>query len=102
MEEKSSFDEFQLGPLKKQQLVYEHFKFPLDKAIPQITSLDVFKALRKFSHEHYKKQGKSGERVQMEFEEFLNYFIQIHNYDNPFEVGVKIQSIGLALQVWSF
>ena len=37
----------------------------------------------------------------MNFEEFLNYFIQIHNYDNPFEVGVKIQSIGLAVQVWS-
>ena len=100
MEEKSSFEDFQLGPLKKQQLVFEHFRFPLDKDIPQITTLIVFKALRQFSYQHSRKfEGNRDQRPRMGLDEFLEYFIQLHNYDTPFESGIKIQSIALGIQV---
>ena len=95
MEEKSSFDELNLGPLAKQELVYEHFKFPSAKRIPAITTLDVFKTLRVYSRKHYEKGGGG----KIEFEGFLNFFIEKNSYDNPFETGIKIQSIGLAVQV---
>ncbi|XP_066912062.1 uncharacterized protein [Clytia hemisphaerica] len=95
MEEKSSFDELNLGPLSKQELVYEYFKFPSAKSIPSISTLDVFKSLRSYTRKHYDKGGSG----KIEFEGFLNFFIEKNSYDTPFETGIKIQSIGLAVQV---
>ena len=99
MDNKTSFDEFNLGPLTKQELVYEYFKFPIDKDIPEITTLDVFKHLRTFSQKHYKRSNDKDKKEQINLEDFLNSYIEKYNYDTPYATGIRIQSIALAVKV---
>ena len=105
MEGKATFADLKLGPLQKQLLVYEFFKFPPEKeTIPAITTLEVFRLLWKCQSEMHHNQRRSGgsenkERDRLTLHQFMDYFIKQHDFNDPFESGVRINSIGLAISV---
>ena len=92
MEDKKSFNDFNLGPLQQQLLVYEYFKFPYEKEIPRITTLDVFKSLQKFMNKN-----RGGDKLDLT--DFLASYIKDTNFLTPFETGIRIHSIALGIQV---
>lgn len=99
-EKKASFDEFYLGPLQKQLLVYEYFKFPLESPIPQINTVDVFKYLRNFTRKWNNKRVKEAPNDgRLSLEDFFEYLMEKRGFDNPFESGVRFGSFPLAIQV---
>lgn len=104
MEGKSTFEEFKLGPLQQQLLVYEVFQFPPTKdTIPPITTFEVFRLLWKCLDVHRLTNSKSGKETnKLTLQQFMEFFIEQHNFVDPFESGVKISSIALAIQVCRF
>ncbi|XP_047140685.1 uncharacterized protein LOC100210004 isoform X2 [Hydra vulgaris] len=90
MESKSSFLDLKLGPLQKQLLIYDNFKFPPNQNdIPPITTSDVFRLI-------WKMLNKKHNFLMIEFLEFL---IKKYGFKEPYESGVIIKSIGLAVTV---
>lgn len=105
MENKSTFNDLKIGPLQKQLIVYEYFKFPPDKdMIPPITTLEVFRLLWKCQSEVHRNNKCRGdnERDRLTLHQFMDFFIKQHGFNDPFESGVRINSIGLAISVSYF
>ena len=110
LESKSSFTDYKLGPLQKQVLVYDYFQFPPNKEdIPQITTFDVFRLIWKLENDRYhddKKKGNQGGLDQpsncsnrFTLTEFMDFFIKQHGFAEPYECGVRIASLTLAISV---
>ena len=102
MELKSSFQDFKLGPLQKQLLVFEYFQFPPTKIeIPTITTLDVFKLLWKCHNDHHRNSRSNGVKYdgKITLQQFMEFFIKQYGFETPYESGVRINSIALAIQV---
>ncbi|XP_078599079.1 uncharacterized protein LOC144874602 isoform X2 [Branchiostoma floridae x Branchiostoma japonicum] len=92
---KKSFSELNLGPLTKQSLVYELFKFPQnipDEDIPDISTIDVLKDLKKYLTVH-------GWRQKVKLEDFMEFLLKEHNVKSPYELGVRISSVALGISV---
>eukprot|EP00794_Sanderia_malayensis_P009471 gene9471-10459_t len=90
-ESKESFLDLKIGPLQKIPLVYDHFKFPSDMDIKRLTVTDVMKHLWKYCGKH------RGEKVELE--KFLEYLAKHEGSENPYEMGLKVNSIALAIRV---
>ena len=91
--EKQSFNELKLGPLRKQPLIYEHFKFPPDnEEIPKLTTADVLEALWQ-----YMKTAQKGKKVDVN--DFMVHLAKKRGLETPYEIGIRINSIALAITV---
>ncbi|XP_047129806.1 uncharacterized protein LOC100210255 isoform X1 [Hydra vulgaris] len=109
LDSKASFVDYKLGPLQKQILIYEYFQFPPNKQdIPQITTCDIFNLIWKLENERYHNEKKKGNKGVLEsnnsnsrfsLTEFMDYFIKQHGFAEPYESGVRITSISLAVFV---
>ena len=91
---KSDFEELRLGPLIKQPVVYNMFKAPQSlTAIPQVTTVQIIKHLNKYM---------SKMKGTLYLEKFLEYLCEQYHCYTPYELGVRIQSLGLAIAVMLF
>ena len=91
---KSDFDELKLGPLLQQPVVYDMFKAPSDlPSLPNITTIQILKHLEKYMTQ------KDLWRKKVDLELFLDYLREQYGCDTPYELGVRIQSIGLPISV---
>ena len=87
------YDELKMGPLQKQPLIYEFFKFPENSEIPQLTTGDLLEHLRGYLTEN------DAWTKRVEVEEFLTYLTQKCNVDSPYDLGVRLRSVPLATSV---
>ena len=91
---KSDFDELKLGPLLQQPVVYDMFKPPSDlPSLPNITTIQILKHLEKYMTE------EDLWRTKVDLKLFLDYLCEQYDCDTPYELGVRIQSVGLAISV---
>ena len=91
---KSDFEQLRLGPLLKQPVVYHMFKAPQNlTAIPQVTTVQIIKYLNKYM---------SKTTGPLHLEKFLEYLCEQYKCNTPYELGVRIQSLGLAVAVMLF
>ena len=90
----SDFESLQLGPLTEQPLIYQFFRFPSDSVqIPQITTADILENLRRYLTENNLWTNKT------DLEGFMKYMSEMRGFQSPYELGVRITSIALAIQV---
>ena len=92
LEGKETFAELKLGPLQKFPLIYHYFKFPHDREIKKCTLSDVLKHLWQYC-------GKEGKGKKVELDKFLEYLTTKGGFNEPYEMGVQINSIALAISV---
>ena len=96
LEGKTEFREHNLGPLVKQPLIYDFFKFPYDKEdsdIPPITTMDIIEVLRRFLSE------TDSWRKKVKLEDFMAHVMKFYNVESPYELGIRIESVGLGISV---
>ena len=87
-----AYEDLKLGPLVKHPLVYEHFKFPSNVDPPEITTLKVMKYLKQF-------MSKNGWTNKVDMPEFLEYLKEQMSCETLYELGVRINSVGLIIKV---
>ena len=91
---KSDFEELNLGPLLKQPVVYDMFKAPQGlPQVPHVTTIQILKHLENYMDE------EDLWRKKVDLENFMEYLSEEYQCGTPFELGVRIQSIGLAISV---
>ncbi|XP_068715873.1 uncharacterized protein [Montipora foliosa] len=91
---KQDFEDLKLGPLLKQPVVYDMFKAPssLD-SLPQITTIQILKHLERYMTR------ENLWREKVDLGEFIQYLCEEYGCETPYELGVRIQSVGLAISV---
>ncbi|XP_062298890.1 uncharacterized protein wu:fj29h11 isoform X1 [Scomber scombrus] len=92
LKDKKRYEELNLGPLCKLPLVHRMFKIDgntKDDDIHQIETADILKQLRIFR----KKQSKP----KVDLAEFMKYLSDHYNCESPFELGIRIHSVGLPI-----
>ncbi|XP_070783607.1 uncharacterized protein [Enoplosus armatus] len=92
LKDKKRYEELNLGPLCKLPLIHRIFKIDSntkDDDIHQIETIDILKQLRLFR----KKQSK----VKVDLAEFMKYLADHYNCDSPYELGIRIHSVGLPI-----
>ncbi|XP_035522155.1 protein NO VEIN isoform X1 [Morone saxatilis] len=92
LKDKKHYEELHLGPLCKLPLVHRMFKIDSntkDDDIHQIETTDILKQLRIFR----KKQSKP----KVDLADFMKYLADHYNCESPYELGVRIQGIGLPI-----
>ena len=93
---RGDFDTLRLGPLQKLPLIFDYFKFPADADICEITTADVIEDLRNYL------TAKNAWTAQLNLEELLKFMMEKRGLDNPYELGLRIKSPPLAIQVVLF
>ena len=93
LEEKEDFQDLNLGPLVKQPVVYDLFKFPSDTDIPQVTTVQILRLLKK----HMDKEELWSKKVELK--KFMEFLCQEFKCETPYDLGLRIQSVGLAISV---
>lgn len=91
--DKQGFETLKLGPLVKQPMVYEYFKFPSDAEIMGIETKDVLDHLRQYLSD----ENLWMERIEMDG--FMKHVASIYNVDTPFALGLRIKSMPLVVGV---
>ncbi|XP_028263346.1 uncharacterized protein LOC114437112 isoform X2 [Parambassis ranga] len=92
LKDKKRYEELNLGPLCKLPLVHRMFKInpnTKDDDIRQIETVDILKQLRIFR--------KNQSKVKVDLAEFLKYLADHYNCDSPYELGIRINSVGLPI-----
>ena len=93
---KSDFEELNLGPLLKQPVVYDMFKAPQGLSqLPHVTTIQILKHLEKYMTK------EDLWRKKVDLGKFMEYLSEEYQCGTPFDLGVRIQSIGLAISVMS-
>ena len=91
---KTDFEELRLGPLLKQPVVYDMFKAPQGlPAVPHLTTIQILKHLEKYMTKEDLWRNK------VVLEKFMDYLREEYHCETPYDLGVRIQSIGLAISV---
>jgi hypothetical protein len=91
---KDNFSKLNIGPLQRLPIVYQMFKFPTDfEEIPEITTLDILEHLRNY----LTKKNKWTERIDLH--DFMEYLVEEYDADDAFQLGVRIRSLALGVQV---
>lgn len=91
---KSDFEELNLGPLLKQPVVYDMFKAPQGlPQVPHVTTIQILKHLENYMDE------EDLWRKKVDLGKFMEYLSEEYQCGTPFDLGVRIQSIGLAISV---
>ncbi|CAC5410109.1 unnamed protein product [Mytilus coruscus] len=92
--EKTDFNKLNLGPVQRLPIIYEYFKFPTDmEEIPAITTVDILEHLRNYLTQNM----KWGEKVDLT--QFMEYLVPQYDADNAYQLGIRISSVALAIQV---
>ena len=95
LEECSSFDDLQMGPILTHPLVKDLFKPPADViSVPEITGYDIQTQLATFIYKY-----KKGTKYNLP--DFLNYFAEQQSVSDPDHLCIRISSFPLALSVSS-
>jgi len=94
-ENRADFETLKLGPLVKMPLVYQFFKVPLDADICEMTTADVIECLRNYLSEN------NLWTTRIELDKFLQYVMDKRGLSSPYELGLRISSPALAIQVTS-
>ncbi|XP_017542148.1 protein NO VEIN isoform X1 [Pygocentrus nattereri] len=92
LKNKKRFEELHLGPLCKFPLVHRMFKIDSstkDDDIQQIETVDILRSLRNFR--------RNRNRTKVDLAEFMQYLADQYNCDSPYELGIRIQSVGLPI-----
>ena len=88
------FETLHLGPLVEQPMVYYLFKFPPEGVdVPEIETADILESLRQYLTE------KDLWTTKGDLTDFMTYMMEKRGLDSPYELGVRITSIALAIQV---
>jgi len=80
----------------KLPLVYQFFKVPLDADVCEITTADVIEYLRNYL------SANNLWTTKIELEKFLQYVMDKRGLSSPYELGLRITSPALAIQVTAF
>ncbi|XP_018534128.2 uncharacterized protein wu:fj29h11 [Lates calcarifer] len=92
LKDKKRFEELNLGPLCKLPLVHRMFKIDSntkDDDIHQIETVDILKQLRVFRRQQTKSK--------VDLAEFMKYLADHYSCDSPYELGIRIHSVGLPI-----
>ncbi|XP_077594792.1 uncharacterized protein LOC144211423 isoform X2 [Stigmatopora nigra] len=92
LKNKKHYEELNLGPLCKMPLIHRMFKIDSntkDDDIPQIETVDILKQLRDY------RRKSNAPRVDLA--EFMKHLSDHYKCDSPYELGIKITSLGLPL-----
>ncbi|XP_047465584.1 protein NO VEIN isoform X3 [Mugil cephalus] len=92
LKDKKRYEELNLGPLCKLPLIHRMFKIDSntkDDDIHQIETVDILKQLRNFR----RKQSK----IKVDLAEFMKYLADQYNCESPYELGIRIHSVGLPI-----
>ncbi|KAM7382188.1 hypothetical protein PAMA_012854 [Pampus argenteus] len=92
LKDKKRYEELNLGPLCKLPLIHRMFKIDgntKDDDIHQIETIDILKQLRIFR----RKQNKP----KVDLAEFMKYLADHYNCESPYELGIRIHSVGLPI-----
>ena len=91
---KQDFEDLKLGPLLKQPVIYDMFKAPSNlDSIHQITTIQILKHLERYM------TSKDLWREKVDLGEFIKYLCEEYGCETPYDLGVRIQSVGLAISV---
>lgn len=91
---KQDFEDLRLGPLIQQPVVYDMFKVPSSlPSPPNITTIQILKYLENYMT----KENLWREKVDLK--KFIAYLCEEHGCEIPYELGIRIQSVGLAISV---
>uniref|UniRef100_A0A3B1JM69 Wu:fj29h11 n=1 Tax=Astyanax mexicanus TaxID=7994 RepID=A0A3B1JM69_ASTMX len=96
LKNKKRFEELHLGPLCKFPLVHRMFKIDCntkDDDIQQIETVDILRSLRNFRRTQHK--------AKVDLAEFMQYLADQYNCESPYELGIRIQSVGLPISTLS-
>lgn len=94
LESKQDFEDLKLGPLLQQPVVYDMFKAPSNlPSLPRITTIQILKHLEKYMTK------EDLWRTKVDLQKFLEYLCEEYDFETPYELGVRIQSVGLAISV---
>ncbi|CAG2195996.1 unnamed protein product [Mytilus edulis] len=92
--EKTDFNNLNLGPMQRLPIIYEYFKFPTDmEEIPAITTVDILEHLRNYLTQNMKWSEK------VDLTQFMEYLVPQYEADNAYQLGIRISSVALAIQV---
>ncbi|KAI3365403.1 hypothetical protein L3Q82_010485 [Scortum barcoo] len=92
LKDKKNYEELNLGPLCKLPLIHRMFKIDSntkDDDIHQIETIDILKQLR-----IYRKQNS---KPKVDLAEFMKYLADHYNCESPYELGIRIHSVGLPI-----
>ncbi|XP_072098501.1 uncharacterized protein [Mobula birostris] len=92
LKNKQSFEELNLGPLCKQPLVHRIFKVPStmkDEDIFEIETVDILQSLNTYR--------RSVRAAKIDLAEFIKHLADRYHCDSPYDLGIRITSIGLPL-----
>ena len=87
--ENKSFVELKLGPLQKFPLVWHYFRFPHDREISELTTADIMRDL----------WGYRRRKKRVDLQDFLEHIARKRGFDSPYDMGVLINNIALAVSV---
>lgn len=91
---RQDFETLRLGPLIKMPMVYEQFTAPQDKDICEIRTAEILDYLRS-----YLTENNLWTDNKASLEEFLKFMMNKRGLSTPYELGVRIKSLPLAIQV---
>ncbi|XP_051926916.1 uncharacterized protein wu:fj29h11 isoform X2 [Hippocampus zosterae] len=92
LKNKKRFEELNLGPLCKLPIIHRMFKIDSntkDDDIFQIETVDILKQLR-----NYRRKTKE---PKVDLAEFMKYLADHYNCESPYELGIRIHSLGLPI-----
>ncbi|KPP78089.1 hypothetical protein Z043_102444 [Scleropages formosus] len=92
LKNKKRFEELNLGPLCKIPRIHRMFKVDgsmRDEDIRTIETVDILRSLRVFR--------KRFSRQKVDLAEFLKYLADQYNCESPYELGIRIQGLGLPI-----
>ncbi|KAM3591779.1 uncharacterized protein V6R79_007248 [Siganus canaliculatus] len=92
LKDKKHYEELNLGPLCKLPLIHRMFKIDSntkDDDIHQIETVDILKQLRTFRRKDTKPK--------VDLAEFMKYLSDHYSCNSPYELGIRIHSIGLPI-----
>ena len=94
LESKQDFEDLKLGPLLQQPVVFDMFKAPSSLgSVPPITTIQILRHLERYMT----REDLWREKVALS--KFMAYLCEENDCETPYELGVRIQSVGLAISV---
>ncbi|XP_051958401.1 uncharacterized protein wu:fj29h11 isoform X1 [Xyrauchen texanus] len=92
LKNKKRFEELHLGPLCKIPLIHRLFLIDVntkDDDVHQIETVDILRSLRMFR--------KKCRTPRVDLPEFLKHLADQYSCESPYELGIRIQSLGLPI-----
>ncbi|XP_077085850.1 uncharacterized protein LOC143737933 [Siphateles boraxobius] len=92
LKNKKRFEELNLGPLCKIPLIHRMFKIDAntkDDDVHQIATVDILRSLRMFR--------RKCKTPRIDLADFLKHLADHYSCDSPYELGIRIQSLGLPI-----